>query len=207
MFSYTVYCASAGFPLDDLQSWNTIQVDNQTVYTSIGTGGHVDEYCRFVGRTDDGRLHVLLAQDEPGGRSYDRLEETYLHLQQLYKDDLFITRMPMPAESFLEVDERDVTYYQLKSLRGITVDEKIWLMPAKSYMNYVIANGAILLPQYGEDTDALAKHVIQKIFPSYVVYQIDPLPVNYGGGGMNCITNNQPVCSNEQQTYYAPLTA
>eukprot|EP00958_Prasinococcus_capsulatus_P029786 scaffold7692_cov430-Prasinococcus_capsulatus_cf.AAC.1 len=196
-----------GFPLDDLQSWNTISMQNKTVFTSIGTGGHVDEYCRIVGRTAEGKLHLLLAQgDKSGPTNYERLEKTYEHLQKLYGDELVVTRMPMPPDVILEVDARDEVYDNLGSLKGLTLTESIYVMPAKSYMNYIVANDAILFPEYGEDTDALALATIQQAFPTRKVYTINPLPLNYGGGGMNCISNNQPVCANEQPTFYAPLT-
>jgi len=71
---------------------------------------------------------------------------------------------------------------------------------AASYTNYVLANGIVLLPQYHKpgrpqrfaDADARAMASMQRLLPGYKVVGINPEPVNAGGGGLNCISNNMP---------------
>ncbi len=64
---------------------------------------------------------------------------------------------------------------------------------AKSYVNFYIANGGIVIPGYGIDADAKAYEVVAKAFPDRDVVQIDINDIAIGGGGIHCITQQQPV--------------
>lgn len=61
-----------------------------------------------------------------------------------------------------------------------------------SYLNYLIVNDGIILPQYGDENDALAVSQVQAAFPDRKVVGVLTTEVAYGGGNIHCITQQQP---------------
>ena len=61
-----------------------------------------------------------------------------------------------------------------------------------SYLNFLIVNGAIILPQYGDENDELAVQQIKAAFPEHEVVGVLTTEVAYGGGNIHCITQQQP---------------
>ena len=66
-------------------------------------------------------------------------------------------------------------------------------MFCSSYVNFYIANGGIVMPAFGVPGDARACAVIQAAFPDRTVVQIDVTRLASGGGGIHCITQQQPA--------------
>jgi agmatine deiminase len=66
---------------------------------------------------------------------------------------------------------------------------------AGSYMNFYIANGAVIVPVTGSDPDCdeQALAVIAAEFPGREVIGVPGLVIAYGGGGPHCITQQVPV--------------
>lgn len=62
-----------------------------------------------------------------------------------------------------------------------------------SYINFYLANGGVVMPAYGVPGDARARAVIEKAFPDRRVVQVDIRKVAIGGGGIHCITMQQPA--------------
>lgn len=50
-----------------------------------------------------------------------------------------------------------------------------------SYMNFLIVNGAVILPQYGDENDALAARQVQEMFPDREVVPVQTREVAFGG--------------------------
>ncbi len=61
-----------------------------------------------------------------------------------------------------------------------------------SYLNFLITNDGIIVPQYGDVNDELAISQLKEIFPDKVVIGVDSWEVVYGGGNIHCITQQQP---------------
>ena len=61
-----------------------------------------------------------------------------------------------------------------------------------SYMNFLITNNAIILPQYGDENDALAVQQAQEMFPGYTIEPVMTTEIAYGGGNIHCITQQMP---------------
>lgn len=61
-----------------------------------------------------------------------------------------------------------------------------------SYINFYIANDAIIMPSFGCKQDDEAKSVLTDLFPHRSVHQIDANEILVGGGGIHCITMQQP---------------
>jgi agmatine deiminase len=66
-----------------------------------------------------------------------------------------------------------------------------------SYMNFYIANDAIVLPVFNDKkADNNAKNIIQTQFPSRKMICLDGTQILLGGGGVHCITQQQPRSRN-----------
>lgn len=63
----------------------------------------------------------------------------------------------------------------------------------RSYINFYIANGGLILPRYGVSTDDQARRTIAGAFPGHRVETVDVNAIAIGGGGIHCITQQQPA--------------
>ncbi|MEM9936484.1 MAG: agmatine deiminase family protein, partial [Bacteroidota bacterium] len=80
------------------------------------------------------------------------------------------------------------------------VGEPVQVIAAASYLNFLITNKVVLGQKYwkeGMDTaiksrDEEVKAILQQLFPTREVLMLDALSVNYGGGGIHCITMQEP---------------
>ncbi len=66
-------------------------------------------------------------------------------------------------------------------------------MFSRSYVNFYIANGGIVMPSFGVPGDARARAVVKAAFPEREVVQVDITHLASGGGGIHCITQQQPA--------------
>lgn len=63
---------------------------------------------------------------------------------------------------------------------------------ASSYINFYIANGGIVMPGFGIDRDEDARTKLADLFPDREIVQLEIADVALGGGGIHCITQQQP---------------
>lgn len=61
-----------------------------------------------------------------------------------------------------------------------------------SYMNFLIVNGGVIAPQYGDENDGLALSQLAEMFPDRRVVGVPTREVAYGGGNIHCITQQVP---------------
>ena len=61
-----------------------------------------------------------------------------------------------------------------------------------SYINSYIVNGAVIMPKYGIAADDRARDVFAKIYPDREIVMINIDGIAVGGGGIHCITQQQP---------------
>jgi|TARA_S200000501_G_scaffold133342_1_gene126122 agmatine deiminase len=61
-----------------------------------------------------------------------------------------------------------------------------------SYINSYIANGAVIMPSYGLSADDRAKATYQQLFPRREIIPLRIDDIAPGGGGIHCITQQQP---------------
>ncbi|MCX5192842.1 agmatine deiminase family protein [Streptomyces sp. NBC_00249] len=63
-----------------------------------------------------------------------------------------------------------------------------------SYANYYVCNGAVISGQFGDTrADTAARATLARLFPGRVVEQLDIDRLGTGGGGIHCVTQQQPV--------------
>jgi agmatine deiminase len=63
---------------------------------------------------------------------------------------------------------------------------------SRSYVNFYIANGGIVMPCFGVPGER-ARAVMQVAFPDREIVQVDITRLASGGGGIHCITQQQPA--------------
>lgn len=178
-----------------------------------GTGGHIDEYARFVGTNT-----ILLAEVTPEERdadpiariTYERMERNYNILKNATDQDgipFEIIRVPYTKAIFETLDDYEHIQY-LKNIdyedgTVIEDDEPITLILATSYLNFIVTNGVVLIPAYWKEgrseefsqKDEAFKQIIKKVFPNRDIIQINPEAINIGGGGMHCISQQMPAAN------------
>ena len=109
----------------------------------------------------------------------------------------------------LEGSHREVLRENRRALEGVTdakgrlieiVEmEGAWEAERESdtycdcYINFYVANGGVVMPKFGVPGDARARAVLEKAFPDREVVQVDIRKVAIGGGGIHCITQQQPA--------------
>lgn len=64
---------------------------------------------------------------------------------------------------------------------------------APAYVNFYIANGGIVMPGHGLDSDAPARRAVAAAFPGREVVQLHLATIPHGGGNIHCITQQQPL--------------
>jgi agmatine deiminase len=63
-----------------------------------------------------------------------------------------------------------------------------------SYANFYLCNGAVVCGQFGDTAaDAAAKDVLTRLYPGRAVEQLNIDRLGAGGGGIHCVTQQQPV--------------
>ena len=66
-------------------------------------------------------------------------------------------------------------------------------MFCRSYVNAYICNGGVIMPKYGVREDGLAREIFEEYLPDRRVVSV-PIPaIAIGGGGIHCITQQEPA--------------
>ena len=61
-----------------------------------------------------------------------------------------------------------------------------------SYVNFYLANGGVVMPGFDDRNDEKARETIAALFPGRDILQIQALDIVEGGGGIHCITQQEP---------------
>ena len=133
------------------------------------TDGHIDMLARF---TPSGAL-LFQCCDDPSDPHFAELQQMAAQLQQFRNaagEPYALQALPWPQAIY---------------------DEKLQRLPA-SYANFLIINGAVLVPQYADVADERALAVIAGAFPGYDVIGISCLPLIRQYGSLHCVTMQLP---------------
>lgn len=134
------------------------------------TDGHVDEIACFLA---PGKVLCLITEDKTDP-NYEILQEN-LQLLRASRD-----AGHRPLEVYT-IEQPPATYLQ---------GERLTL----SYINFYHANKGLVIPAFGHQKhDAAALNFFHAFYPHYRITQIDALDIFAGGGGIHCITQQQPA--------------
>lgn len=132
------------------------------------TDAHVDTLARFASEDSI----VFQGCDDPEDSHYPHLRAMAGELAALRTKD-----------------GRPYRLFELPWARPI-VDEGRRL--AASYANFLIVNGAVLMPAYGDEADARAQAVMREAFPGREIVAVPCRPLIWQNGSLHCITMQLP---------------
>jgi len=62
-----------------------------------------------------------------------------------------------------------------------------------SYVNHYVCNGAVIACAFADPVDAEAREILSEAYPGRQIVQLDARPLFARGGGIHCITQQQPA--------------
>ena len=144
--------------------------DMQQYRPEVGTNGHVDVLAAFVAPG----VVVVHGQPDRGHHDHAVMSENVRRLSEA-KDangrSLQIITIDAPE------DTKD---------NGISIDH--------SYINSSFVNGGVVMSTYADPkADDRAMGIMRELFPDRVVVGVDARPIFRNGGGVHCITQQQPA--------------
>ncbi|HRO03749.1 MAG TPA: agmatine deiminase family protein [Terricaulis sp.] len=133
------------------------------------TDGHIDNIARFVG---PGRVvcQAPWGKDDPNA---DVLEEIALSLKAM-----------------TDAQGRKLDVIRIPSA-GLVIDDEGEPVPA-SHMNFIIGNGAVVVPIYSDSGDDALK-ALAPAFPGRKLLGVSSNAILTGGGSFHCITQQEPA--------------
>ena len=185
--------------------------DGAKAYTVVTTNGHIDEFARFVNDSTIllAKMDSLELADPIAFENNKRIEENYKILSDATDQDdnpFTIIRMPLPGTIFSTMSPGDYVYEYIKTLdypNGNTFPkgDTVKVIASLSYLNFIITNSVIIgqacwregMPNKLKQGDEKAAQILKTVFPNRKVIMIDALAVNLGGGGIHCISMQQPA--------------
>ncbi|RCS30204.1 agmatine deiminase family protein [Rhodanobacter denitrificans] len=135
---------------------------------------------------DDTDAHIdTLARFAPGGRI---VYQACADASDPHHDEL--QRMAAELATLCTADGHPYQLYPLPWAQPIIDDGR---RLAASYANYLIVNGAVLVPAYDDEADDEAARIIGAAHPGRVVVQVPCRPLIWQNGSLHCITMQLPA--------------
>ncbi|MEK7696915.1 MAG: agmatine deiminase family protein, partial [Pseudomonadota bacterium] len=149
---------------------------NRFLWLKHGTlaGDDTDSHIDTLARLCDAQTIAYVACDDPADEHYAELKAMAAELQAFRTADgrpYRLVPLPWPRTKLDNAGER---------------------MPA-TYANFLIINGAVLVPTYRDAADAAALEQLKTCFPGREIIGIDCLPLIYQHGSLHCVTMQLPA--------------
>ncbi len=144
------------------------------------TDGHIDTITRFI---DENTIITSVCED-PSDANFQTMQENLERLKTFTNLDgqpFEILELPLPKNRLEHVGE-------IASASGLQGER---LPP--TYANFYIANGAVIVPIYGDLNDELALEILTPLFPDRQVIGLSSRAIINGGGSFHCVTQQQPL--------------
>ena len=151
------------------------------------TDGHVDNLCCFARPG----VVALTWTDDKTDPQYERSAEAYDAL----KSARDARDRPLEVHKIQQPDPMTMTREEAE---GLDVIGSAFLRPAGerlagSYINFYIANGGIIMPQFNDRHDEDARRKLAELFPKHKIIGLQSREILLGGGNIHCITQQQPA--------------
>lgn len=151
------------------------------------TNGHIDNMACFA---RPGEI-ILAWTDDETHPQYQRSKDAYDYLS-LVKDakerSFVIHKMHIPKDMFIAEEEANGVVNSGEAVARVAGDRL-----AASYVNFIMPNGAIIFPTFGDEKyDKLAEEQFKRIFPDRKVIGFYSRELLLGGGNLHCLT--QQMC-------------
>ena len=158
------------------------------------TNGHIDDVATFIAPG----VMACIWTDDPDYPFYRQCHEAYETLSNATDAKgrkLKVHKLPMPVKPVF-MDQASCDTIDIDENAEPRVSDEPLIA---SYMNYLVTNGGIITPQYGDENDSLAIETLQKIYDetwgegAYKVVGVQSEQVVFGGGNIHCITQQEPA--------------
>lgn len=150
------------------------------------TNGHVDNICCFV----KPGVVLLSWTDDKQDPQYEISGEALAVLKNatdVKGRKLEIHTLKMPKPILITAEECE----GVDNVEG-SLPRKEGDRLAASYVNFYIANGGIIVPQFDDPADKPALAKLKQLFPDREIVGIYAREILLGGGNIHCITQQQP---------------
>lgn len=151
------------------------------------TLGHIDNLCCFV---RPGEV-VLTWTDDKSDPQYEASADAFERLstaRDARGRRFKVHRLPQPGPLFMTKEEThglDVSEHAIPRRAGDRL--------AASYVNFYIANKAVIVPLLDKRRDRAALELLQQLFPKRHIIGVQAREILLGGGNIHCITQQVPV--------------
>lgn len=182
-------------------------------YVAWGAGGHTDQFVRFA----DERTVLLAWPDDAQAAAHPVAALTRRQMQRNFEilaaasdlrgRRLRVVKVPMPQMVQREVTLREGadtawshewTAQFFPRAEGREEGQTLWQVATATYLNFVVANGALVLPDYlphgtpPERQDEV-RRIFESVFGGRRATFVDAMTANWVGGGLHCATANEPT--------------
>ncbi|XP_044476293.1 agmatine deiminase [Mangifera indica] len=159
------------------------------LYCDDDTNGHIDNMCCFA----KPGVVLLSWTDDETDPQYERSVEAFSVLSNTTDAKgrkLEIIKLHVPGPLYM-TDEEAAGVIQDGEAKPRLPGTRL----AASYVNFYIANGGIITPQFGDKKwDDEAVCVLSQVFPNHEVVAVEGArEIVLGGGNIHCITQQQPA--------------
>lgn len=150
------------------------------------TDGHVDNLCCFVA---PGQVALSWCDDDADPQAAICREALAVleNASDARGRPLTVHKLPQPGPLTIAEDEAS-GLDRLDSSHPRRPGDRM----AASYVNFYIANAAVVMPLLDPAHDEEAKAILQGLFPDKRVIGIPAREILLGGGNIHCITQQQP---------------
>lgn len=119
-------------------------------------------------------------------------DNTIVYVQCTDKEDVHYEALMRMEQELKEFRTLDGKPYRLLPLpMALPAYEGEERLPA-TYANFLIINGAVLLPIYGTERDAIAVDVMKMAFPNHEIVTVNCSPLIRQHGSLHCVTMQYP---------------
>lgn len=149
------------------------------------TNGHVDDVACFV---RPGEVACIYTEDT-NSPFYQAAQDAYTRLCNMTDakgHNLKVHKICCPKKNVTIHGD-----FAIDTVEG-TLPREDGDICIASYMNFLITNEGVIVPQYGDENDQLALEQMQMIFPDKKIVGVNTVEIVYGGGNVHCITQQQP---------------
>jgi agmatine deiminase len=154
--------------------------------TADETSGHVDNLACFA---RPGEVCLTWCEDRRDPM-YRVSQDAYQRLMDARDARGRRLRVhPLPAPGPLYMTRREAAGVAHKrGIRRLSAGHRL----AGSYVNFYLANGAVIMPLIDGRTDTAARRALRRVFPRRRIVGVAAREILLGGGNIHCITQQQP---------------
>ncbi len=150
------------------------------------TGGHIDNFCRFVAPG----IVVLTWTEDRNDPQYP-ISVAALERLDAMRDAkgraLEVHKLLQPSPVLITAEEAAGVDHVPGTLPRTARDRL-----AASYVNFYIANDVVVMPSFDDSNDALAQTKVASLFPTRKIVTVPGREILLGGGNVHCITQQEP---------------